>query len=94
MSHPKANSFTSYELSEDEQRAAHTLSSLNISFIQNLRAAVAEEKLALEFTPNDLNTFLQREAHLKGQLDVLNYILACNEEAQQHHNSNHSSIQS
>jgi hypothetical protein len=76
------NSFTTYKLSEDEQRQGFNLTSLTTAILQNLRSQIAEEKLNLVFTPNDVLTFTQQEAHLKGQLDVLNYLLASAEESQ------------
>jgi len=85
MSHPQPNTFTTYKLSEDEQRNGSSLTSLTVSVLQNLRSSIAEEKLNLVFTPNDVLSFTQQEAYLKGQLDILAYILAANEEAQQFH---------
>jgi hypothetical protein len=43
---------------------------------------IANEKLAMEFTPNDLNTFMQREAELKGQIGILQYLLDCSQTAE------------
>lgn len=80
------NSFTTYTLTEKEQIAGTTLTSLNVAVLQNQRAQIAEEKLNLPFTPNDIQTYLQQEAYLKGQLDLLNYILASHEESSQLHN--------
>jgi len=85
MSHPQPNVFTTYKLSEDEQRNGSALTSLNVSVLQNLRSSIAEEKLNSVFTPNDVLSFTQQEAYLKGQLDILAYILAANEESQQFH---------
>jgi len=88
MSHPQPNTFTTYKLSEEEQRNGSSLTSLTVSVLQNLRSSIAEEKLNLVFTPNDVLSFTQQEAYLKGQLDILAYILAANEEAQQFHHIN------
>ena len=85
MSYPASNVFTTFSLTPDELTKGQQLTSLNVAFIQNLRSQLAEEKLNLVFTPNDINTYLQQEAHLKGQLDVLSYILSCNEEASRIH---------
>lgn len=85
MSHPINNPFTSYKLSEEEARNGAKLSSLNIAVLQNLRSTTAEEKLNLVFTPNDVLSYTQQEAYLKGQLDLLAYILDANEDAQQYH---------
>lgn len=84
MGAPAPNTFTSYKLTEKEQRDGALLSSLNVAVLQNLRSSIAEEKLNLVFTPNDVLSFTQQEAHLKGQLDILNYILASHEESQSH----------
>lgn len=80
------SSFKTFDLTPTEQATAQQLSTLNVQFIQNLRAQVAEEKLNLPFTPNDILSYTQKEAHLKGQLDVLSYLLACNEESQPQYN--------
>lgn len=79
-----SNSFTSFSLTDDEQKAGSTLSSLNVAVLQNQLAQIAEEKINLVFTPDSINTFLQQEAYLKGQLDLLNYILAAHEESLQY----------
>lgn len=85
MAHPANSTFTSYTLTEDEARNGSILTSLNIAAIQNLRCKIAEEKLNLTFTPNDVLSFTQQEAYLKGQLDILSHLLDLNEEAQQYH---------
>ncbi len=85
MAHPSRNTFTTYTLTEDESRQGAVLSSLNISVMQNLRCSIAEEKLSLQFTPNDVLAFTQQEAYLKGQLDMLSHLLDLNEDAQQYH---------
>lgn len=85
MAHPANNTFSSYTLSEDESRNSVMLTSLNIAAIQNLRCSIAEEKLRLPFTPNDVLSYTQQEAYLRGQLDILSHILDLNEDAQQYH---------
>lgn len=81
MSHPSTNSFSSYNLTEEEFKNGSILTSLNIAVIQNLRSQIAEEKLNLPFTPNDVLSYTQQEAYLKGQLDILAHLLAENEAA-------------
>lgn len=83
MPHPVPNSFTSYHLTEDEQRQAEQLSSLTVANIHNLRSNIAQEKLTLTFT--NQQDFIQQEAFLRGQLDILTYLLDCNENSQQFH---------
>lgn len=87
MSDPQKyhNTFTTYTLSEAETREGHKLNTLTVAVIHNLRTSIAEEKLALKVNPESINTFLQQEAYLAGQLEILNYILQCNEESQQYH---------
>lgn len=85
MSHPIPNTFSSFALSADEQKAGQTLTSLNVAVLQNQRSSIAEEKLALAFDPANPQAFMQQEAYLKGQLDILNYILAAHGESSQSH---------
>jgi hypothetical protein len=48
-------------------------------------ADIAEEKLALKFTPNDVLTFTQQEAELAGQIGILKHLLDLSLESQAHH---------
>lgn len=82
MPTPAVNTFTSYHLNEKEAVISQQLSHLNVAFIQNLRSQIAEEKLALKFDPSTPLVFVQQEASLAGQLDILTYLLNCNEESQ------------
>lgn len=82
MANVTSNTFSSYKMTTEESKQGSILSSLNLVVLQNLRASIAEEKLNLQFTPNDVLTFTQQEAYLKGQLDILAYLLANHEEAQ------------
>lgn len=82
MANVTSNTFSSYKMTAEESKQGSILSSLNLVVLQNLRASIAEEKLNLQFTPNDVLTFTQQEAYLKGQLDILAYLLANHEEAQ------------
>ena len=84
MAHPANNTFSSYSLSEEEYRNGALLSSLNVASLQNLRCSIAEEKLRLPFTPNDVLSYTQQEAYLRGQLDILSHLLDLNEDAQQY----------
>lgn len=79
------NTFSTYELTAEEQVLSDQLSQLNVAKIQNLRSQIAEEKLNLVFTPNDTLTYTQSEAYLKGQLDLLTFLLQSHEEANQFH---------
>jgi hypothetical protein len=88
MAHPIPNTFSSYNLTEQELKLGAQLSSLNVAVIQNLRSTIAEEKLNLVFTPNDVLSYTQQEAYLKGQLDILQHLLTSNEDSQQFHTIN------
>ncbi len=88
MAHPIANTFSSYTLNEQEVKLGSQLTSLNVAVIQNLRSTIAEEKLNLVFTPNDVLSYTQQEAYLKGQLDILQHLLTTNEDSQQYHTIN------
>ncbi len=88
MPHPTPNTFSSYTLTEQESRTGAQLTSLNVAVLQNLRSNIAEEKLNLAFTPNDIMSYTQQDAYLKGQLDILQYLLTANEDSQQFHTIN------
>lgn len=77
------SSFTQYELSPTDTITGTILTSLNIAVIQNMRATIAEQKLNLEFTPNDVLSYTQQEAFLKGQLDILQHLIDSSFESQQ-----------
>ena len=82
------NYFTSYELTEADQKQGAQLSTLTVAVLHNLRSTAAQDKINLVFTPNDTLSFLQQEAYLKGQIDLLTYILDSNEDSQQFHHIN------
>jgi hypothetical protein len=82
---PVQTSFTKTELTVEEQKAGSILSSLHHAVIQNMIADIAEEKLALKFTPNDVLTFTQQEAELAGQIGILKHLLDLSLESQAHH---------
>ena len=75
------NVFSTFDLTPQEQRVGEILSSLNLAVIHNLRSQKAEEKLRLTFTPADINTYIQREAELQGQIGILDYLIQCSEYA-------------
>lgn len=67
--------FTHYDLTEREQLAGSILTNDQKCVIQNERAAVAQNKLNLEYNPRAPLEFAQSEAFLKGQLSVLDLLL-------------------
>jgi len=74
-----ANKFTTYALSEDEAIQGSLLTVTQKQVIHNARAVVAEEKLALEYNPNNPAEFMQQEAYKTGYLAALSYLLEASE---------------
>jgi tRNA G18 (ribose-2'-O)-methylase SpoU len=74
------STFLKYELNDDEKRIAHLFTQENIYGIKNLIAQAAEEKITLKFDPDKVMAFVQREAELQGQINILNYLLQLHEE--------------
>ena len=82
------NSFTSFNLTDDELKEGSKLTIPQIQVIQNLIATTAEDKLMLEFTPDKPLEFAQQEAYKRGQLDILRHLLDASEFAKQYESSN------
>ena len=76
------SSFTRFQLTEEQTLQGSILSANQAVVIQNQISEIAEEKLNLEFTPNDPLSFAQQEAYLKGKLDILMWVLAASDAAQ------------
>ena len=83
---PTPNSpYVSYDLTNDDLIQGSILSHLQRAVIQNLKMETVEQKLSL--TPNGLTadqkeSYWQQEAYLRGQLDILTYILETSDVAQ------------
>lgn len=73
--------FKCHRLSEQEITAGQSLNQVQVQVIENLIAKIAEEKLYLPYTPDAPQQYLQQEAHLRGQLDVLNFVLQTSAES-------------
>lgn len=69
------NSFSSYNLTDKETLNGSVLTGLQKQVVKNLQAVCAEEKLRLEFNPDNTSAFIQQEAYKRGQLDLLTYLL-------------------
>lgn len=69
------NTFTQFNLTEHEQLAGTLLSMEQKMFMQTQLAQIAEQRLALSPTPESYTTFIQEEAYLKGQMDILKFLL-------------------
>ena len=76
------NTFTTWKLTKEETLQGTMLSRLHKLVIQNQIAALAESKLSLKFTPNNLNDYTQQEAYLTGKIDMLQTIVLNSNEAE------------
>ena len=75
MSITLTNSFTSYELTEQEELQGCIYTELQLQVLQNHLAAYAEQKLTLEYNPEHKKRFLQEDADLKAKIDFLQYLI-------------------
>lgn len=82
MARALPNSFTKYQLTEEEQLSGQVLTTSNYHVVQNLIADAAESRLALTYDPSNPLTFVQREAELQGQIGVLKLLLELSVQAQ------------
>ncbi len=73
------NTFSSYDLSEAEEREGTMLTITQKQVIQNKISLIAEEKVNLDVDINMKERFLQEEAGLKGQLVSLQYLITCSD---------------
>lgn len=71
----KPNSFTSYELTEEERAAGSVFTTLQLQVMQNELANLAEQKLRLEYNEKEHMRYFQAEAYLRGKLDFLTFLL-------------------
>lgn len=79
----KNNTFSSYELNEEEQLQGDLLTMTQKQVIQNDISTYAEQKMALEYDAENPHLFVQQEAKLAGQMQALNYRLDCSNAAEQ-----------
>jgi len=73
--------FLTYPLTPSELVQAESLNYIQTRGIQNLIAQIAEEKLHLKLDPTNTNLFIQQEAYLSGQIEVLEHLLARSDES-------------
>ncbi len=79
------NDFSTYYLTDDEETQGQMLTLTQRQVIQNLLAKAAEEKINLTYTPESKEIFLQQEASLKGQMDILRFLLASSDAAEENY---------
>ena len=75
MADPIDTSFIAFKFTPEELVGARALNPLQRQYFQTLRTDAAEEKLALEYDPKNELNFAQREAYLRGQMDILEMLL-------------------
>lgn len=80
------SSFTRVTMTPDEVISGSILSAMQLGNIQNIRVDIAEQKLNLKFTPNDIHSYTQQEAYLSGQLDILKHLIDLSDSTQAQRN--------
>ena len=75
MSSIIANSFTAYQLTDEEVLAGSVFTIAQREVLQNLLSVNAEERLTLEYDVTNPTTFIQQDAYKRGWIDCLKYIL-------------------
>ena len=77
-----SSTFSKYTLTDVEALTGRILNDMQLGVLHNMRTDIAEQKINLKFTPNDVGTFAQDEAFLKGQLDLLTHLIDSSATAQ------------
>lgn len=77
-----ASSFQIFQHTELEALTGRIFTQSQKECLQNDRARIAEMILALTYNPQNPVQFAQDDAHLKGQLASISYILQMSEEAE------------
>lgn len=75
MAEVKVNPFAGYIFTAEELIRAATFNMEQRMYIQTVMSDCATEKINIEPTSMSLNKFLQQEAYLRGQIDILGYLL-------------------
>ena len=77
------NSFSSYDLTEEEEIQGNLLTQVQKQVIQNNIVNLAEEKINLVLDPTLSTEYVQREAGLAGQIAALRYRLELSESTEE-----------
>lgn len=73
--------FTRYELTEVEMLNGTILNEMQLQRLRNHLADIADQILLLEFDSESPKKFMQDDAHLKGQLGFIRFLIDSSEEA-------------
>lgn len=79
---PKGEIFATYTLSPKEEYEGQILNEFQRMYLHNLRAAKAETKLRMVFTPDSIIDFAQQDAYLTAQIELLDIMLSPIESSQ------------
>ena len=74
------NEFTETQLNTEEMRQARIFSPLNVALLKNLNVSLMRERAAIEVDSTNIMKFVQEEAFLKGQIELVNFLLNTKEE--------------
>lgn len=77
------NSFSVYQLTQDEEIEGSKLTITQKQCIQNLLAAKSEELLSLKLDPEHPQYFIQEQAHLQGYIAALDSLLVLSQNTEQ-----------
>lgn len=79
MAHLIENSFAKFSLTDQEELQGSVFTITQLQYLQNQLSNVAEEKLALSYDVSEPLKFAQEEAYKRGQVDMLQYLIANSE---------------
>lgn len=74
--------FTHWDLLPQEVLQGSILSQSQKQLLQNELATIAEQIVNLEYTPDKPMEFVQHDAHLKGQMSIIRYMLLRSDESE------------
>jgi len=83
MARLRDNEFSSYTLTDEEELQGSLLTVTQRQVMQNQLSAAVSEKITLEFDTDKPDKFMQQEAYKRGQIDILNFILASSDAAEE-----------
>ena len=83
MANLAVGTFTHWNLSRTEILQGSVLSGQQKQVLQNELAQIAEQVVNLEFDPGNPVSFAQNDAHLKGQMSIIRFLLIRSDESEQ-----------
>lgn len=74
------NEFTNYIFSDPNEEATSTVfSDLNYQHLRNQLAMIAQDKINLQYDPDDPNRFSMEHEYLRGSMNAIKYLLTLHE---------------